>query len=77
MCIRDRPKAAAPPASVEDYKGLENHFRPGGEEAKQLGFPTAEAFENATPEQIVSALREQLEMARVEAERLKASLRRK
>ena len=45
------PKAAAPPASVEDYKGLENHFRPGGEEAKQLGFPTAGAFENATPEQ--------------------------
>ena len=51
------PKAAAPPASVEDYKGLENHFRPGGEEAKQLGFPTAEAFENATPEQAKEGLR--------------------
>ena len=51
------PKAAAPPASVEDYKGLENHFRPGGEEAKQLGFPTAEAFENATPEQAKAGLR--------------------
>ena len=51
------PKAAAPPASVEDYKGLENHFRPGGEEARQLGFPTAEAFENATPEQAKEGLR--------------------
>jgi hypothetical protein len=51
------PKAAAPPAAVEDYKGLENHFRPGGEEAKQLGFPTAEAFENATPEQAKAGLR--------------------
>ena len=51
------PKAAAPPASVEDYKGLENHFRPGGDEARQLGFPTEEAFANATPEQAKAGLK--------------------
>ena len=56
------PKAAAPPASVEDYKGLENHFRPGGEEAKQLGFPTEEAFANATPEQAKAGLKVLAEM---------------
>ena len=62
------PKAGAPPAAVEDSKGLENHFRPGGPDAQRLGFPTPEALERATPEQTDAAHRILHEMvARLDA----------
>ena len=51
------PKAGAPPAAVEDSKGLENHFRPGGPDAQRLGFPTPEALARATPAQTDAAHR--------------------